>query len=337
MAEQEDDLLKKAEEIIQGAWENSDVQFPVSPTPEVIKFFMGGADAGSVLIGKNLVDTDHTSQIHLKFLHDLNDLGDLGDLIHFLNEQGYTAINPHATSENNQPQLRGLPTTRVFFMHSGSLYTSTSQGMIPEDIQQGVSIETPVLVTSDETSATDLFRKISDLPDRSRGRDLFAVFHTVFQSNPSKFQFKQVHLPGAMISKQVDSMDYIITRGDEKKRKLLELWFDRFRGKIPAHWGIWYGITRDLEENEKLPEEWLDAAVTYNYWRVAQVACEHHRLNVEQMAIALVQFGKSRFNIEEAIDAQRNQGVTNEEIESAIEIAQNEGEKLIFKKLGQNQ
>jgi len=333
MPEQEDDLLKRAEDIIQAAGERSDIKHPLSPPQEAMRYFMGGAYAGEVLVDNKIVEQDGTKQIHLEYMTDRNDMGDLGDLLHYLNAEGFDVIDPHKSKKSKEPQLSGFPDKRIFFIHSGKLFASSSQGMIPIDVQHAISIERPVIVTSDELAASNLFQSVSELPDRSRGRNLFAIFNAAFQKDPSKFEFKSAHIPWAKLSKRADSMDYLMARGDEDELKLLELWFDRFRGKIPAHWGHWAYITEDLERNENLPTEWLDAAVTHHHWRIVKAACEHHKLNEEQLAIVVAQFGENRFRIEDAIGAQKRKSATNEEIEHAMTTAQNEGKKLIFRKL----
>lgn len=165
----------------------------LTPNEDAYHSFMGGANAGGVLVRKSETVSDGAvKQICFEYLADLNDAGDLPDFLLNIKSVGFdflpdlnrtleSALDPH-------PKLGNMSHWRVYTKTPKGLFVSSRPGRIfsGEVYPVGKGF---IRATGDLDIAGELFSRIQNLPVQSKGRQLFSTFASLWQKDPDKFEW----------------------------------------------------------------------------------------------------------------------------------------------------
>lgn len=163
--------------IIEGKGVKSVFEINVQAANEL---FMGGADAGEVMVDKSPcvtfnLDGQAVAQCSLKFLADLDDGGDLGQVRELAAKHGMVAMENAAPSDVSR-RFGNMPHYRTYtFIAGKGLYASLSSGMIFEHHRSEPDLSELTLVTKNQKIGKAIFNQLSLLPSHSKGRDVFAI------------------------------------------------------------------------------------------------------------------------------------------------------------------
>lgn len=360
-------IWKQAEDVI-SAVEPNTVETKKNPLGvEARYFFMGGDLAGHILVNKKAgVNESGDQQLQLFYQFNKNDRGDydhLTDLFNYIKAEGFDIQIPPQDTPRSKVDLGFTVFHRIFTLKDGALIVESPLRDADSAQQTKTVARAPWVITFDQALATDLFQKISSLPNHSQGRDLFALYKETVEKNQGKVELKSsdntksefdfdkqdleksvtnglsaiyrqmestpLHFDEEQLEKFVADFEYL-----HKSKKWGRSWFLHFQGKIPMSWQWFDRAILSLREHQgPIPDDWIDAAVTHSHSGVLDEICERQLLNVEQFAIALGNMKPDSFDAEDALSNQRALGMSEVDINSALELAKKEGRNLVIKKL----
>ena len=146
------------------------------PGRQSYKLFMGGANAGDVLMRKSpIVDfpDEGMSQYSYEFFTDLNDIGDIGFARNIAAEHGFSIIEPDKLAGI---RLGNMPHWRTYSRTSEGLYVSLKSGVLFEHHRDTPDKRDWTTVTQDAELALRLFDDIYEVPEHVKGREIFARY-----------------------------------------------------------------------------------------------------------------------------------------------------------------
>lgn len=161
-----------------------------SPGQQSHLYFMGGANAGEVLVMKSPIlvfdePKGQLAQYSFEFLADLNDSGDLGIARNIAAEHDLSVLAQPGTEG---VRLGNMPTWRTFTKSDSGLYVSEKSGVLFEHQRDDPDRRGWVLVTPDPALTSDLFREVYETPVNAKGRVIFSKFMKYWQGNADKIE-----------------------------------------------------------------------------------------------------------------------------------------------------
>ncbi len=110
------------------------------------------------------------------------------------------------------------------------------------------------------------------------------------------------------------------------------IWRDRFSGRVPKRWDLWYFAMDDFKKagqlGARLSQTLVDAGVSYPHHLVANETGKGQLLNTRQLAWLFVRPDLPLWNRNQIMEAQLKMGVKKEDIKHAMKLADEVRENL---------